>query len=34
MNKRKVLSIEGKVKVMQQIEFGKKKAEMCGNMVL
>jgi transposase-like protein len=28
-NKRKVLSIEGKVKVLQQIENGKKKADVC-----
>jgi len=28
-NKRKVLSVEGKVKVTQQIEYGKKKADAC-----
>jgi hypothetical protein len=33
-NKRKVLSIKGKVKVIQQIENGKKKADMCWELVL
>jgi hypothetical protein len=33
-NKRKVLSIKGKVQVIQQIENGKKKADMCWEFVL
>jgi hypothetical protein len=33
MNKRKVLSNEGKVNVMQQIENGIKRVYMCGNLV-
>jgi len=33
MNKRKVLRTAGKVKVMQPIENGIKRVDMCGNLV-
>jgi hypothetical protein len=33
MNKRKVLRTAGKVKVMQTIENGIKRVDMCGNLV-
>jgi len=29
MNKRKILSVEGNVKVIRQVEYGKKKADVC-----
>jgi hypothetical protein len=33
MNKRKVLRIAGKVKVIQPIENGIKRVDLCGNFV-
>jgi hypothetical protein len=34
INGRKVLSVKGRVKVIQEIENGNKKADMCWNLVL
>jgi len=34
MNGRKVLTIKGRVKVIQEIENGNKKADTCWNLVL
>jgi hypothetical protein len=34
VNGREILSIKGRVKVIQEIENGNKKADMCWNLVL